>query len=234
MKSWKDPTSPWGKKLWYEDHEFRTLMEDALRRGGEDIFTAGSGVDVDRILEHGYGITPDYAADLPADALGRTLFHRNGTIEVHVQRSLADEAGTDTVARRRLRSTIAHELAHVVLHSTLYPVDHTQNLFGFDDPPAKVLCRSGAINGQAHDWWEHQAYRGMACVLIPSRLLDQTLPGILRDSTVTDAVAAGKGKEVITTLADIFDTSFELTLYRLQELSLLPSTVQPELTNLTG
>jgi hypothetical protein len=72
----------------------------------------------------------------------------------------------------------------------------------------------------------------MACVLIPARLLDQTLPRILKHSTVTDAVAEGKGKEVITTLADIFDTSFELTLYRLQELSLLPSTAQREL--LTG
>lgn len=228
MKAYPDPKSPWGKRLWYEDHEFSGLMAGALAKAGDGLFVPGRGIDIDRVLEQGFEIVPDYAADLPPDTLGRTIFHRDGRIEVHVQRTLAEASSRDTVARRRLRSTLAHELAHVVLHSGLHPIDTTASLFGYADPPAKVLCRGPGVFpvAAAHDWWEHQAYRGMACALIPATTLAAVLPAVLTHSTLPDALAAGKGKEVLAALADTFDTSFELTLYRVQDLGLLPSTTQ--------
>lgn len=237
MKAYPDPKNPWGKRLWYEDHEFSSLMADALARAGDGLFVPGKGIDIDLVLERGFEIVPDYAADLPLDTLGRTLFHRDGRIEVHVQRALVDASSRDTVARRRLRSTLAHELAHVVLHSGLHPIDTTASLFGFADPPAKILCRTPGVFPVAvvHDWWEHQAYRGMACALIPAATIAEVLPTLLKYPTVTDALAAGKGKEVLTTLADTFDTSLELTLYRVQDLGVFPSTTQRVIdSNLMG
>ena len=228
MRTRRDLASPWGYRVWYHDSEFDTLMDEARERAAVDLFTPGSGIDVEELLLRVYGISPDFAADLPDEVLGRTLFSGDGQIEIEINRTLSERAEHDRTARRRLRSTLGHECAHVVGHAHLQVSDGTLSLFEYDEPrQSRVLCRSVSIQlgGAGVDWWEYQANRGMASLLLPRPILKTEIPTVLGSCgyrTVTAALADGRGKEVINAIADLFDISFEMTLYRLQSTGFIP------------
>jgi hypothetical protein len=232
VKTWKDPSSPWGEKAWYEEDDFEAIMTELRERAGNDLFTQGDGLDIETLLARVYKVEPDYAADLPPGTLGRTSFFPDGHHEIEVQRALAEEAGSDTTARRRLRSTLAHECAHITLHGPLHAFDtRTLDLFGTSTPSTpRVLCRSTTIDGSRRqtgppEWWEVQANRGMSTLLLPKDLVLTTTTAVLGAmgcGTMTHALATRRGKEVLDELTVVFDTSFEMTLYRLQGLGLIP------------
>lgn len=185
MKARVDPTSPWGQRLWFDDHEFDSMMDEVRLKAGPGVCQDGSGIEVEAILERIFSVVPDYM-DLPEGILGKTVFHRDGRFEVHISRRLSDEAESDIVARRRLRATLAHECAHIVEHGHLHLVDGlTLPLFGKVEPPApKVLCRQeliGSFKNAGYDgqWWEYQANRGMASLLLPNRELGEHIRQML-------------------------------------------------------
>ena len=98
-------------------------------------------IRIDRFIEKRFGVTPDYA-DLGKGILGLTKFGSNGVCEVIVAQALEDE-GTKP-AERRIRSTLAHEAGHGILHAHLFVLGYaSQPLFGDYSNPAepKVLCR---------------------------------------------------------------------------------------------
>lgn len=232
MKITLDPRSPWGQRMWFEDSEFDAMADEARERAGVELFERGKGIDVDTLLLRGYQITPDFAADLPPDVLGRTLFLTDGRIEIEINRVLADEAETDATARHRLRSTLAHETAHVVQHAALHVPNITASLFRDEPLPSpRVLCRNLDIQNSGQPWWEFQANRGMASLLLPKQLVADTVIEVLRahdQPTFTAAIDASRGREVIAAIARYFDTSFTITLYRLQALKYIPDNRQGE------
>ena len=146
MRIARDMSSPWGQRVWFNDADFEAMMEELLQKAGGDAFVSGSGVDVDLILHRIHKVTPDFV-DLPSGTLGRTRFFADGRIDVEVNRMLAAEAEESRVGRRRLRSTLAHEVGHIACHGHLYVVDQmTPSLFGAEPTPApQVLCRATAI-----------------------------------------------------------------------------------------
>jgi len=228
MKTTVDRSSPWGQRLYFEGHEFDGMMDEVRLKAGQQTIVPGRGVDVEAIFEKVYKVVPDYV-DLPEGVLGKTVFHRDGRFEVLLNRELADEAESDPVARRRLRATGAHECAHVVEHGHLHLVDSlTLSLFGETEPPApKVLCRQESVANFGYDgqWWEYQANRGMASLLLPKRLLGdavQELLGSKRYRSMDEAVRAGELEGMIREIMRIFDVSMRLVTYRLQELGTLP------------
>jgi hypothetical protein len=233
MRVKNDISSPWGKRVWFEDHEFEEMMDEARARAGSDVFQEGAGVDLEAILERGYGIVPDYA-DLPSGILGQTLFHRDGRCEVLLSRRLAEAAEHDIVSRRRLRTTTAHETAHVVEHAHFHVTD-TGTLSLFDEPKddiPRVLCREGVIESskvvQASydgEWWEYQANRGMASLLLPRHHLADCLQRLLSSrgfENIREAMAVGRTEEIVREIMLIFDVNMPVVLYRLQELGSLP------------
>ncbi len=227
--------SPWGRTVYYEDHEFEAIMDELRARADGGAFEPGRGVDVDVVLERGLGVAPDYA-DLPAGILGRTRFGPDGRFQVEVSRALAEEAERDRVARRRLRSTLAHECGHGALHAHLHLADtQTYPLFGDQPtrPSGRVLCRQDAIgssrgaspSGYDGAWWEYQANRGMAALLLPRRLLAAQVRAACAagtHSSVEAAVGAGAGEALLHDLAGVFDVNPAMVLYRLQALGYLP------------
>ena len=61
----------------------------------------------------------------------------------------------------------------------------------------------------------------MSCLLLPRDLVRQFLSDTLRKRGLADmraALAANRARNVVHDLMEIFDVSFEMTLYRLQEL----------------
>lgn len=215
-----DPRSPWGRKLWLPIAEFDARMDSVRARAGA-VFEVGRGVDVDLVLMKLFNVDPDFV-DLPPECAGRTTFHRDGSYSVEISRALADEAQHSNIARRRLRSTLAHECAHIVFHGELHPVGDT--LFDDLDPkPVAVMCRSQHIRtaGGTADWWEYQANRGMAALLLPRDLLKEHLACVVQRRGFADldaAFDAHAAERVIRDLCDVFDVSMEMTVYRLQEI----------------
>jgi hypothetical protein len=220
MRTTRDPRSPWGIRLWFEEEEFDQIMDGVRERAG-DVFAEGRGVDVEEVLMRIYEVCPDYL-DLPRGVLGRTVFHADGRMDIHLSRGLSERAEHDTVARRRLRSTMAHECGHIALHRVLQ-----SEAVGVTQAPA-ILCRAVALDrgdDRAGDWWEYQANRAMASLLMPSDLVGSALSmalGARGHESLEGALAAGEGSETLRGLSQVFDVSFEMSLYRLGGLGLLP------------
>src|SRR5262249_7616660 len=159
MRTRPDARSPWGQRVWFDETEFDEIMDEIRGRAGAAGFAEGKGIDVDEILLKVYGISPDYC-DLDAGLLGRTLFFPDGTIAVQINRALAESALRDPVMRRRLRSTTAHEGAHIALHAHLHLAPASGSLFPeMPAPEARTLCRTEAIDQprriMAAEWQEY-------------------------------------------------------------------------------
>jgi Zn-dependent peptidase ImmA (M78 family) len=230
VNSYKDPRSPWGVRVFYEDTEFESMMDEVRERGGADTFTVGEGVDVDLVLLRVYGVSP-MITEMPEDILGRTSFFRNGDVILELNRDLTIKAETLASARHRLRSTLGHECGHITLHRHLYCVDQTPSLFAGDvRESAGVMCRKEDIHEkpgyrETRQWWEYHANRGMASLLLPATLFRREVEERLRARnlpTMRDAVLHRRAEEVIEELASVFDVSMEMILYRLQERRWLP------------
>lgn len=225
MRRRRDPTSPWGVRLWIPDNEFEEQMTLVRSKAGSDVFAPGRGVDVERILEQVLGVRPDYC-DLAEGTLGRTQFRSDGQADVHISRELSDRAELSQITRRRLRSTIAHECGHIVFHRILHPKRAGTSSTGNDLKP-EVMCRRKVIEntGYQGEWWEYQANRGMVTLLLPHDLFLPAVREVLRRrdfESMLDAAAKESLSRVVGDLMDIFDTSFTMTVYRLQDLGFLP------------
>lgn len=227
MRIRRDKTSPWGKRLWIEDHDFEQTMDDLRAKLPNNAFSPGSGVDVEAILEQVLEVDVDYC-DLEAGVLGKTRFLADGRVEVCVSRWLADAADKNKIQRRRFRATLAHEASHVIYHRRLYLDSGTGWLFAPKSEDPQIMCREERIEGTPYDgeWWEFQANQGMSCLLLPRPLLLTEFEEAL-ERRGFDSIEAVAGEEraltrLVGDLVDVFDVSMTMMIYRLQALNILP------------
>src|SRR6266849_9353907 len=106
-----------------------------------------SPVRIDRFVEKRFGVVPTYE-DLPSGLLGFTRFGSKGVEEIVVAKAL-DHEGTQP-AERRLRTTLAHEGGHGLLHAHLFVLgSRPDSLFGdgLAHDAQKILCREGGVSG---------------------------------------------------------------------------------------
>lgn len=240
MRQRRDPSSPFGQRLYFETAEFEQMMEDVRSRAGADVFTEGDGVDVDLVLLRAFDLEADYV-ELPDGVLGRTLFDQFGRVQrVEVDRTLSDAAEHDRLARRRLRTTLAHEVGHVACHPQLFFEDtSTLSLFPTKDDEKeraakRIMCREAGVGTFKYtgEWWEYQANQCMAALLLPRRLFIEKANDVLSSldcASVEEAVRREQGEEVLRALANCFDVSFEATWYRLESLGFVPEGGQAQL-----
>jgi hypothetical protein len=218
-----DPQGPWGVRVWFEDEEIEAWMDRDRATAGESSILAVTreGVDPEAVLLRVYGLTPDYV-ELPEGISGRTLVCADDRVEVQLSRELSDRAEGDVRARRRLRSTMAHECGHVALHAKLAAPAGSRR------ETRQVLCRDpgsrGPARGSSEEWWEQQANRAMAALLLPRDLLTEQLDAEMQDrglSSLEGAFAFRQGMDVLKDLSEAFDVSFRMMLYRVKALKLL-------------
>lgn len=135
-------------------------------------------VRIDRFIEKRFGISHRYEV-LPDGVLGFTRFGTKGVEEIVVASTL-DEEGTK-VAERRLRSTLAHEAGHGLLHAYLFALgEKPRSLFDDHDHTPRILCREmveGAKQGASYNghWSEFQANRAIGGLLMPRPLAEQAV-----------------------------------------------------------
>jgi hypothetical protein len=170
-------------RLWYEESEIEAIAARELRRAGRPTLPGRRATDVDAFLELHLGIVPEYTW-LPRGVLGATEFTARGEVRLQVAAELSRRADRDPAAEKLLRSTLAHEAAHVLLHRLLF-LKESRDIFG-GLASRSELCRSVGVPrpGYQGEWWEWQANRGMAALLLPAGAIaawtaerDRSAPG---------------------------------------------------------
>lgn len=114
-----------------------------------------------KLIERDAGDLDLYAdlADEGEGVEGVTYFFAQAKPKVRIMRALTEQ----THRSHRLRSTLAHEVANVRLHSRLWP-DNT-------GAATRTCRREEMISDSAVDWMEWQASYGAAALLMPKKRL---------------------------------------------------------------
>jgi IrrE N-terminal-like domain len=207
---------PFLKQPYFSDSDIDGMCLDELTR--QNLLPKDPApIRIDRFIEKRFGRAHGYA-DLPDGILGVTKFGSNGVQEIILATALEDDRSRPS--ERRLRSTLAHETGHALLHAHLFALDQRQGVIGdWSDPKApKVLCREpGEYNGQ---WWEYQANMLMGAILLPKHLVQRALSPYLREegSFSIPSLSADARLGAIRDLSDIFDVNPVVVRIRLEKL----------------
>ena len=193
MKTFKAKAGPFQEGAYYPDDEIENICSGELLKVGL-LPREPEPIRIDRFIEKRFGVVPSYE-DLGNGVLGLTKFTSKGVAAVIVSRSLEEEGGK--VAGRRVRTTLAHEGGHGLLHTHLFVLHaEKQQLFADYSEPGKpkVLCRDENAVGQNNyrrQWWEIQANKAMSALLLPKQLVQLavkpflTSTGLLGFETLT-------------------------------------------------
>jgi hypothetical protein len=161
------------RRIWYRADEIELICEAALVRSGLFPVVPRCDVDVESLIENHLGVVVDYGVDLPPDVLGFTDFGARPLIAIN--RHLTDAATASDASGSvvgRWRATIAHEAAHVLLHSPMF--DHSPNYPGVPhQKPIRCPRRTFDAPMAKSDWREVQANMGMAALLMPRSVFDR-------------------------------------------------------------
>jgi IrrE N-terminal-like domain len=207
----RDRSGRMAYRLWYEEAEIDSIMEDELRRAGSPRIGAGA-VDIDLFIERHLRISPQFEA-LPRGVQGATDFFPDGSVEMRISATLSSRAAEmEPGAENLMRTTLAHEAAHVLLHRVLF-LRQPDALFE-GDTSRRELCRDVRPVGKSYsgEWWEWQANRGMGALLMP------------RSEVASHARAERSGGHedtgaLINSVAEMFLVSREAARLRLEQLA---------------
>jgi hypothetical protein len=236
MRTFRSPKGPFTEQPFYEPAEIELICADELQKVG--LYpSAPAPVRIDRFIEKRFSVQPIYE-DLPEGLLGFTKFGSEGVEEIFVAKAF-DEEGT-LPAERRLRTTLAHEAGHGLLHAHLFALGtRPDSLFGDGIAPdsPKILCRDGGVAGvqltrkkPPYRWWEHQANLVMGALLLPKALLVEALkPLLTTQGMLKQAVLASAHRDAaIRLLAETFNVNPVVARIRLD--ALYPSTADRQLS----
>ena len=176
-------------------------------------------IAIEKFCDRKWGFPEDYKA-LGRDVMGRASFTYNGFEGIEINVSLFEDSSR--TGTRRVRSTLAHEIGHGILHEGLFVekllFDRNQGLlFGNVErtTPVAIACRNSDIFGKPKrtDWWEIQANKFMAALLLPTPLFLQIAEAPLADydesvATPKDRVTRYYG--TIDRLSEVFNVSREM------------------------
>ena len=235
MRNSRANAGPFTEKPFFRQKDFEQICEDALKQSGL-LPSDPAPIRIDRFVEKHFDIQPSYEK-LPAGLLGFTCFSSNGVEAIVVSKAFDDE-GTQ-VAERRLRTTLAHESGHGLLHAHLFALEtRPDSLFGdsLDAQAPKLLCRLGGISGaetpraRQPPWWEYQANQAMGVLLMPTPLVQAALAPVvtLRGVIGMPVLPARRRESAIRLLADTFDVNPVVARLRLDVLH--PGTAEEQLT----
>jgi hypothetical protein len=225
MKTYRTTSGPFNERTYLEREEVERICIDELHATG--LYpTTPSPIRVDRFIEKRFQITPRYE-DLHEGVLGFPVFGASGPQDIVVARAL-DEEGTKP-AERRIRTTLAHEAGHGLLHSHLFVLNRdVRPLFGdFSDPERpKILCRdvAGTVSAQrkGYDgrWWEFQANLAMGSLLMPRPLVEVALQPFLETRGMLGGTTLNELRRVdaVRYLAEVFDVNPAVAKIRIEEL----------------
>lgn len=211
MKEFRTKDGPFPLRLLYEPREIDDICLDALKKA-KLLPNDPEPIKIDLLLEK-YFEVPVIYEDIGEGVMGSTVFNSIGAVTGFTIAPWIEEEGTPT-AERRVRSTLAHEGGHGLLHPKLFMADQTADMFGHssgDHRPRNFLCRStditpGAAATPKYDgrWWEWQANRAIGGLLLPRPTVRKLVTPYLEETAfgprLKEALRAKAEKEVAETL----------------------------------
>jgi len=143
---------------------------------------------------------------------------------VFVSKALAQD--NTIVGQRKVRSTIAHECGHGLLHAELFVERlrfERQPRLLIDDGTGETgefetleVVRQG--NGPRYEWWEFQANMAMSALLLPRHLVTQAaLPFVRACSDARLSQCDAITEEASVKLAEVFDVNPVMIRFRLAD-----------------
>ncbi|MBI2092353.1 MAG: ImmA/IrrE family metallo-endopeptidase [Deltaproteobacteria bacterium] len=175
MKYYKKNCGQFPIRVFYTENEIESCAIELLQKCSLLPTLDKPEVDVDMALESGFKISPSFDDLSKKGVHGAAHFRKNGSFEVVLDGELSSNKNSE----KRYRSTLAHEIGHVVLHRHLF-INETLAMYDVTPPDhdVSVLCRdfedtvkaNGKYNGE---WWEWQANRFMSALLMPKFLITQ-------------------------------------------------------------
>lgn len=230
MKTLRSRTGPFREQPFFKPGEIDRICVEALSNVG--LYpTAPSPIRIERFIEKRFKVSPEYDR-LAEGVLGYTRFGGAGVEAIVVAKNL-DEEGTE-VSERRVRTTLAHEAGHGLLHAHLFALGDNLHLFNSEtDAGGRVLCRDVAGHAQtmrsyAGRWWEYQANQAIGGLLVPRALAEEALKpyllhiGLLGQFTLD----ASQAETAARSLAETFQVNPAVTRIRIAELYPLASSGQ--------
>lgn len=176
MRARRATAGPFAERPYFSTEEFERIASDELQRVAL-LPSDPAAIRIDRFIEKRFDVVPEYE-DLGPGLLGVTVFNSKGVYRVVISSALDVDA--DPVQERRARTTLAHEAGHCLLHAYLFVLEgQSKPLFGdFSNAKApRVLCKEehvckpGEERGYDGRWWEYQANKMMAALLMPRDLV---------------------------------------------------------------
>jgi hypothetical protein len=234
MKNFRAKSGPFKERPYFTVQEVEGICVDTLRK--VNLYPSSpEPIRIDRLIEKHFNVTPTYE-DLADGVLGLTRFGSNGVQSVVVARAL--DAEESVAAERRIRTTLAHEAGHGLLHAHLFVLGRQEkSLFGdFTDRDApRVLCRDVSTSSdnqsrpQAKNWWEYQANLAIGGFLLPRPLVQVALEPLLSESGMlgNKTLDSSHFEKAAQLLAKTFDVNPIVARIRLQEM--YPQTGQLQL-----
>lgn len=179
MKTFRSSAGPFSERVYYTSKDIEQTCKSALQSVGLFPQTP-EPIRIDRFIEKRFKVTPEYE-DLGVGVLGMAKFGKNGLQGIIVSERLDDGS---TSSERRIRSTLAHEAGHGLLHGHLFALEAEGLLFGTEERQRpNILCRDtpdnidqNRYNGQ---WWEYQANRAIGGLLLPKDLVIEALKNVI-------------------------------------------------------
>ncbi|MGH9631359.1 MAG: ImmA/IrrE family metallo-endopeptidase [Bryobacteraceae bacterium] len=222
MKPFRSASGSSARQPYFTPAQIDGMCIDELRKQGM-YPSSPQAIRIDRFVEKRFGLVPQYE-NLPDGVLGYTRFSKTGVDGIVISAALDAEGGK--VAERRVRTTLAHEAGHGLLHSHLFALgEELLHLFDADShSDHQILCRDihGEERRRAYDgrWWEFQANRAMGGLLCPRPLVQDALKPYLVPSGSLGAVTLYEAHREIAarTLAEVFDVNPIVARIRINEL----------------
>jgi hypothetical protein len=222
-QSWSN-NSRFGQQLYFSKDEIDRMCETELHNAGY-FPSAPSPINIERFVEKHYARIE--FVELPEGVLGYTEFAKNGKI---VRDVIAASLDSDkTHIERRLRSTVAHEAGHCMLHPSLFISNGVQTSFGNDGMiflnNMKFMCRDTDIRPEPERkkrfdgrWWEYQANRAIGGFLLPKKLVEKVVTQFVKTTSLGTAGAFDESRrqEAICLVADTFDVNPKVAEIRLR------------------
>ena len=222
MKSFPSRDGPFGRRLIYELHEMDQICEDALRKVNL-LPTHPEPIRVERFLEKFFEVRVLYD-EIEDGVMGCTVFDRRGRVTGFMISPEIESDGAKS-SERRLRSTLAHEGGHGLLHPQLFIRDgDTASLIGTAEiEKPRIMCRArdiAAAGSKAYDgrWWEWQANRAIAGVLLPKKLVAAAVESFLVQSALMPNLDESRRPQAERQVADAFDVNPVVARIRLEEM----------------
>jgi hypothetical protein len=220
MRKVPTPSGPFAFQLYFDDlGEIDEICLEALKSQSL-LPSKPAPVRIERFVEKQFR-TPLRYEDLGPDNLGCTIFNSSGAVEaILVSRSLEEQ--NTTPARRRVRSTVAHEAGHGLLHGPLFIGD---NFPDRGEKQRRILCRSEDILVETQRsyrgrWWEFQANQAIGSLLLPRSLMNAFLDqsGIELDSSGSRILTPAQRESLAKKAAVRFDVNPIVVRIRLDSL----------------